>query len=133
MYGDHISLFTLMMAVSMIFYTKVNSQMTSGMGGDAGGAMASQMKIMTYLMPVMMLFFFNSYAAGLSLYYLIANVITIGQQYAIRKWIVDEDKLHAKIQANKTKKKKKKSGFAAKLEQRMKDAQSIQQQKKKGK
>lgn len=130
MYGDHISLFTLMMAISMIFYTKVNSQMTAGMGGDAGGAMASQMKIMTYMMPVMMLFFFNSYAAGLSLYYLIANVITIGQQYAIRKWIVDEDKLHAKIQANKTKKKKK-SGFAAKLEQRMKDAQSMQKGKKK--
>jgi len=130
MYGDHISLFTLMMAVSMIFYTKVNSQMTAGMGGDDGGMMASQMKIMTYLMPVMMLFFFNSYAAGLSFYYLIANVITIAQQYAIRKWIVDEDKLHAKIQANKTKKKKK-SGFAAKLEQRMKDAQAMQQKNKK--
>ena len=130
MYGDHISLFTLMMAISMIFYTKVNSQMTSGMGGDAGGAMASQMKMMTYLMPVMMLFFFNSYAAGLSLYYLIANVITIGQQFAIRKWIVDEDKLRAKIQANKTKKKKK-SGFAAKIEKRMKDAQAMQAQQKK--
>ncbi len=130
MYGDHISLFTLMMAVSMIFYTKVNSQMTAGMGGDAGGAMASQMKIMTYLMPIMMLFFFNSYAAGLSFYYLIANVITIFQQFAIRKWIVDEDKLRAKIQANKTKKKKK-SGFASKLEKRMKDAQAMQQQRKK--
>ena len=132
MYGDHISLFTLMMAISMIFYTKVNSQMTAGMGGDSGGAMASQMKIMTYLMPVMMLFFFNSYAAGLSLYYLIANVITIGQQFAIRKWIVDEDKLRAKIQANKTKKKKK-SGFAAKIEKRMKDAQAMQAQQKKKK
>ena len=130
MYGDHISLFTLLMAISMIFYTKANSQMTAGMGGDAGGAMASQMKMMTYLMPVMMLFFFNSYAAGLSLYYLIANVITIGQQFVIRKWIVDEDKLRAKIQANKTKKKKK-SGFAAKIEKRMKDAQAMQAQQKK--
>lgn len=131
MYGDHISLFTLMMAVSMIFYTKANSQMTQGMGGDAGGAMASQMKMMTYLMPIMMLFFFNSYAAGLSFYYLIANVITIAQQFIIRKWIVDEDKLHAKIQANKTKKKKKKGGFAAKLEKRMKDAQELQAKRKK--
>ena len=129
MYGDHISLFTLLMAISMIFYTKANSQMTTGMGGDAGGAMAAQMKMMTYLMPIMMLFFFNSYAAGLSLYYLIANIITIGQQYAIRTWIVDEDKLRAKIQANKTKKKKK-SGFAAKLEKRMKDAQALQEQRK---
>lgn len=128
MYGDHVSLFTLLMAISMIFYTRVNSQMTSGM--DTGGAMASQMKIMTYLMPVMMLFFFNSYAAGLSLYYLIANCITIAQQFVIRKWIVDEDKVRAKIQANKTKKKKK-SGFAAKLEQRMKDAQEMQQKRKK--
>lgn len=83
-------------------------------------------------MPVMMLVFFNKYAAGLSLYYLIANVITIGQQYAIRKWIVDEDKLHAQLQANKTKKKKK-SGFSAKLEQRMKDAQKLQEQRKKKK
>jgi YidC/Oxa1 family membrane protein insertase len=131
-YGDHISLFTLLMAISMIFYTKVNSQMTAGMGGDAGGAMASQMKMMTYLMPIMMLFFFNSYAAGLSLYYLIANVITIGQQFAIKKWIVDEDKLRAKIQANKTKKKKK-SGFGAKIEKRMKDAQAMQAQQKKKK
>jgi YidC/Oxa1 family membrane protein insertase len=130
MYGDHISLFTLMMAVSMIFYTKSNSQMTAGMGGDAGGAMAAQMKMMTYLMPIMMLFFFNSYAAGLSLYYLIANLITIGQQYAIKTWIVDEAKLKAKIQANKTKKKKK-SGFGAKLEKRMKDAQALQEQRKK--
>lgn len=132
MYGDHISLFTLLMAISMIFYTKVNSQMTAGMGGDDGGMMASQMKIMTWMMPIMMLFFFNSYAAGLSLYYLIANVITIGQQYAIRTWIVDEDKLHAKLQANKTKKKKK-SGFSAKLQQRMADAQKLQEQRKKKK
>lgn len=132
MYGSHISLFTLLMAISMIFYTKVNSQMTAGMGGDSSGMMASQMKIMTYLMPVMMLFFFNNYAAGLSLYYLIANIITIGQQYAIRKWIVDEDKIHAQLQANKGKKKKK-SGFAAKLEQRMKDAQRLQEQRKKKK
>ena len=127
MYGDHISLFTLLMAISMIFYTRVNSQMTSGMGD---GAMASQMKIMTYLMPIMMLFFFNSYAAGLSLYYLIANCITIGQQFVIRKWIVDEDKLRTKIQANKTKVKKK-SGFAARLEKRMKEAQELQNQRKK--
>lgn len=127
-YGDHVSLFTLMMAVSMIFYTKANSQMTSGAGMD--GMMASQMKIMTYMMPIMMLFFFNSYAAGLSLYYLIANLITIGQQYAIKKWFIDEDKIHAQIQANKTKKKKK-SGFAAKLEQRMKEAQELQQKRRK--
>ena len=129
-YGAHVSLFTLLMAISMIFYTKANSQMTAGAGME--GAMAAQMKIMMYLMPVMMLFFFNSYASGLSYYYLVANMMTIGQQYAIKKWFIDEDKLLAKIQANKTKVKKK-SGFAAKLEARMKEAQKLQEQRKKKK
>lgn len=129
-YGDHVSLFTLLMAISMIFYTKANSQMTSGAGMD--GMMASQMKIMTYLMPVMMLFFFNSYAAGLSFYYLIANIVTIAQQWIIRKWIVDEDKILSKLEANKAKPIKK-SGFAAKLEQKMKEAQALQQSKNKRK
>ncbi|GAB4249207.1 MAG: membrane protein insertase YidC [Vicingaceae bacterium] len=132
-YGSHVSLFTLLMAISMIFYTKVNNQMTSGAGME--GAMASQMKIMTWLMPIMMLFFFNSYAAGLSYYYLIANMITIFQQFAIRKWIVDEDKVRAKIEAYKVsnKSKKKKSGFASRLEQRLKEQQELRakQQKKK--
>jgi len=127
-YGAHVSLFTLLMAISMIFYTKANSQMTSGAGME--GAMAAQMKIMMYLMPIMMLFFFNSYASGLSYYYLVANMMTIGQQYAIKKWFIDEDKLLAKIQANKTKVKKK-SGFAAKLEARMKEAQKLQEKRKK--
>lgn len=83
-------------------------------------------------MPVMMLFFFNSYAAGLSFYYLIANVITIAQQWVIRKWIVDEKKVLAKLESNKAKPVKK-SGFAAKLEQKMKEAQTIQQNKNKKK
>tara|TARA_R110001592_G_scaffold133422_2_gene348673 strand:+ start:1018 stop:2952 length:1935 start_codon:yes stop_codon:yes gene_type:complete len=126
-YGDHISLFTLLMAISMIFYTKANSQMTAG---AMEGPMAGQMKMMTYLMPILMLFFFNSYAAGLSFYYLIANVITILQQWVIRKWIVDEDKIHAKLQSNKVKPKKK-SGFAAKLESKMKEAQQLQDKRKK--
>ncbi|TXB65783.1 membrane protein insertase YidC [Vicingus serpentipes] len=127
MYGDHVSLFTLLMAISMIFYTKANSQMTAG---AMEGPMAGQMKMMTYLMPIMMLFFFNSYAAGLSFYYLIANIITILQQWVIRKWIVDEDKILAKLQSNKVKPKKK-SGFAAKLEAKMKEAQQLQERKKK--
>ncbi|MCB9361595.1 MAG: membrane protein insertase YidC [Flavobacteriales bacterium] len=127
MYGDHVSLFTLLMAISMIFYTKANSQMTAG---AMEGPMAGQMKIMTYLMPIMMLFFFNSYAAGLSFYYLVANVITILQQWVIRKWIVDEEKILAKIQLNKIKPKKK-SGFAAKLEAKMKEAQQLQDKRKK--
>ena len=83
-------------------------------------------------MPIMMLFFFNSYASGLSYYYLIANMMTIGQQFVIKKYIIDEEKLLAKIQANKAKPKKK-SGFAAKLEARMKEAQKLQEQRRKKK
>jgi YidC/Oxa1 family membrane protein insertase len=89
-YGDHVSLFTLLMAISMIFYTKANSQMTAGAGMD--GMMAQQMKIMMYLMPVMMLFFFNSYSAGLSYYYLIANVITIAQQWLLKNTLLTSRK-----------------------------------------
>ena len=77
-------------------------------------------------MPVMMLFFFNSYSAGLSYYYLIANVITIAQQWIIKEYIVDEKKVLAKLESHKAKPVKK-SGFAAKLEQKMKEAQTIQQ------
>lgn len=80
-------------------------------------------------MPVMMLFFFNSYSAGLSYYYLIANVITIAQQWVIKEYIVDEQKVLAKLESNKAKPLKK-SGFAAKLEQKMKEAQALQAQNK---
>ncbi|HCQ30248.1 MAG TPA: membrane protein insertase YidC [Flavobacteriales bacterium] len=114
MYGDHVSLFTLLMAISMIFYTRVNNQMTQGAAME--GPMQAQMKLMTWLMPIMMLVFFNSYAAGLSLYYLVANIITILQQIIIRKYIVDEEKIHRQIQMNKQKPKKK-SKFAQRLEE----------------
>lgn len=114
-YGDHISLFTLLMAISMVFYTRLNSQM--GMGA-AQGPMAGQMKTMMYLMPVMMLFFFNNYASGLSYYYFLANLITIGQTLLIRKVFINEDKIRAKIEENKKKPKaKKKSSFQKRLEE----------------
>jgi len=118
-YGDHVSLFTLLMAISMVFYTRINS---GQMGMDAGGGgasemMATQMKIMMYLMPVMMLFFFNNYSSGLSYYYFIANVISMLQMLAIKKWFVNEDKIHQKIQLNKAKpKNQKKSKFQKRLE-----------------
>ncbi|MEQ9064985.1 MAG: membrane protein insertase YidC [Vicingaceae bacterium] len=118
-YGDHVSLFTLLMAISMVFYTRINS---GQMGMDTGGAgsemMATQMKIMMYLMPIMMLFFFNSYSSGLSYYYFIANVISMGQMLAIKNWIIDEDKIHAQIQMNKAKpQSQKKSRFQKRLEE----------------
>jgi YidC/Oxa1 family membrane protein insertase len=118
-YGDHISGFTILMAVSMIFYTRNNSQMS--MGGGMGGAQESQMKIMMWMMPVMMAVFLNSFAAGLTLYYFTANMVTMGQQFIIKKLLIDEDKIHAKLQAHKTKPKEK--GMFAKQLDKMTDVQ----------
>lgn len=123
-YGDHVSLFTLLMALSLFFYTRINQQMTPQSGNSQ---MAQQMKIIQYIMPFMMLFWFNSYASGLSYYYFLANVISFGQQYAIRSFI-DEDAIHAKLQENK-KKDKPKSKFSQRLESMMKEQQA--QKKKK--
>lgn len=108
-YGDHVSLFTLLMTVSTIIYTKMNSQMMSG------GTQMPGMKLMMYLMPIMFLGIFNNYSSALSYYYFLANVITFGQMFIIRRF-VDEDKLRAKLQANKQKPVKK-SKFQQRLEE----------------
>lgn len=110
-YGDHVSLFTLLMTVSTLIYTKMNMQMTA--------ATNPQMKWMMYLMPILFLGFFNSYSAGLSYYYFLSNVFGFGQQFLFKAF-VDEDKIHAQIQENK-KKPVKKSSFQARLEQMAKE------------
>ena len=107
-YGDHVSLFTLLMTISTVFYTKMNNQMMAGANQQPG------MKFVMYAMPVMFLGFFNNFAAGLSYYYLLANLITFLQMYLFRKFI-NEDKIHARIQENK-KKPVKVSGFQKRLE-----------------
>lgn len=121
-YGDHVSLFTLLMTVSTLIYTRMNNQI-SGMTG--------QMKYIGYIMPIIFLGFFNKYAAGLSYYYFLSNMITFGQQWAIRK-LVNDDKIHGMIQENK-KKPVKKSKFAERLENMAKQQQQAQQQNKKRK
>ena len=93
--------------------------------------MAKIMKIMIYVSPVMMLIFFNSYGAGLSLYNFISNLITIGIMFVIKEYIVDSDKIHAQIQANKLKEPKKKSGFQQKLQKIMEEAEAQKAQQKK--
>ena len=108
-YGDHVSLFALLMTISSILYTRVNNQMMSGTQQQMPG-----MKTMMYLMPVMFLFWFNDYSSGLSYYYLLANLITFAQIFLIRRTI-DEKKLRLKIEANK-KRTRKKSGFQKRLE-----------------
>jgi len=110
-YGDHISLFTLLMTVSTVIYTKVNNQLMGGQQQMPG------MKFMMYAMPVMFLGFFNNFAAGLSYYYFLANMLTFLQMWIIRK-SVNEEKIHAKIQENKKRPDtKKKSGFQQRLEE----------------
>ncbi len=109
-YGNHVSLFTLLMTVSTLLITKVNSssQMTN-----------PQMKWMMYLMPIIFLGVFNGYSAGLSYYYFLANTISIGQQFLFRSF-VNEGEIHRKIQENK-KKPVKKSKFQQRLEKMAKD------------
>jgi len=108
-YGDHVSLFALLMTISSIIYTRVNDQMMGSTQQQMPG-----MKVMMYLMPVMFLFWFNDYSSGLSYYYLLANLLTFAQIYLIRS-TNDEKKLHAQIEANR-KKTVKKSGFQKRLE-----------------
>jgi YidC/Oxa1 family membrane protein insertase len=98
LYGDHISLFTILMTVSTIIYTKMNSSMT---GQDDNPQMQS-LKYMMYLMPIMFMFMFNSYASGLSYYYFLANILTFAIQYCM-KFFVDEKALHLQIEENKKK------------------------------
>jgi YidC/Oxa1 family membrane protein insertase len=122
-YGDHVSLFTLLMTVSTIIYTKLNNDMT-GQSNQMPG-----MKTMMYMMPIMFLGFFNNYSAGLSYYYFLANIITFTQMFIFRK-LIDEDKVRAKIQMKKkSTKPKKKSGFQKRLEEMAKQ-QGVQVPKK---
>ena len=120
-FGNHVSLFCLLMTVTNIVFTKVNMAQTTTVD-QPGGAM---MKWMMYLMPLMFLFMFNSYASGLSYYYFISTLISILQTYAIRGF-VDEKKilaqLHAK-RANNSKKPVKKSGFMDRLEKMQREQQ----------
>ncbi len=116
MYGDHVSLFTLLMALSTVFYTMINQQQMPTQQG------MPNMKVIMYLFPVMMLFFLNSFSAGLSYYYLLANIISILQMTLLKKWFVDEDKLRAQLLLNmKTPRKK------GRWQQRLEDIQKQQQ------
>ncbi len=121
-YGDHVSLFTILMTVSTIFYTKLNSQMMGSSSQMPG------MKTMMYFMPVMLMGIFNNFASGLSYYYFLANVLTFGQMFLFRSF-VDEKALHQKIEENK-KKPVKKSKWQARMESLAKQ-QEAQKRKKK--
>lgn len=117
-YGDHVSLFPLLASIAIFVYSK----MTMGQQMQPTQPGMPNMKFMIYLMPIMMLFFFNNYASGLSLYYLISNLITIGIMLVIKNYIIDEEKIFIQIEENK-KKPKKQSRFQRKMEEIMEQAE----------
>lgn len=121
-YGDHVSLFCLLMTISTILYTYLNNKMMANTQTDQ---QMKSMKIMMYIFPIMMLGIFNDYSAGLSYYYLLVNLITFAQMYLFR-FFINEDKLRKKIERNK-KKPVKKSGFQKRLEEAQKNALKQQQ------
>jgi YidC/Oxa1 family membrane protein insertase len=123
-YGNHVSLFTILMTISTLVLTWYNNQTTT---------VAGPMQSMSYIMPVVFMFILNSLPAGLSFYYLISNIVSIVQQQVIKRF-VNEEKLRSKLEANKVKNaNKKKTGFAARLEEAMRVAQEAQKDKEKGK
>ena len=126
-YGDHVSLFALLMAVSLFGYSWFNYQQTA----SSQPQMAGMKFMMVYMMPIMMLFWFNSYSSGLCYYYLLSNLFTIGQTLVIRR-MVDDQKIHAIMQANAAKKSKgKKSKFQQRYEELMRQQEAQQRAKKK--
>jgi YidC/Oxa1 family membrane protein insertase len=118
MYGDHVSLFTLLMTVTTMLSMRWNNQATAGTSQMPG------MKTMMYIMPVMFMFILNNFSAGLTYYYFLANVITLGQNLLFKRFI-DEEKIMKKINARKNKPAKK-SKFAQRLEAIQKQQQQHQ-------
>jgi YidC/Oxa1 family membrane protein insertase len=125
-YGDHVSLFPILASIAIFIYM----MMTTGQSMQAQQQPGMpNMKFLMYISPLFMLVFFNNYASGLSLYYFTSNLITIGIMLVIKNVILDEDKIHAKIQENK-KKPKKQSRFQRKMAEMMEQAE--QQKKNQG-
>lgn len=125
-YGDHISLFPILASIAIFFYMRMTTgqQMASQAPPQEGMPdMSKMMKYMMYFSPLMMLFFFNNYASGLSLYYFVSNLITIGIMLVIKNYIIDNDKIHAQIEENK-KKPKKQNRFQKKMQEMMEQAEA---------
>lgn len=126
-YGNHVSLFPILASVAIFIYMTMTTGQNMQQAQQPG---MPNMKFIMYLSPLFMLVFFNNYASGLSLYYFISNLITIGIMLVIKHVIVDEKKIHAKIEQKK-KKPKKKGKFARKFQDIMEQAEEQQKQNKK--
>ena len=124
LYGDHVSLFAILMAVSMYFYSKMNmDQMPSS------NEMAGMRTMQLYFMPIFLLVLCNNFSSGLSYYYMLSNLFTIVQTWVIRKYFVDEKKLYAQLQAKAANSKApKKSKFQQRLDEMYRQQQELQRQ-----
>lgn len=123
-FGNHISLFCLLMTVTNIMYTRITMQ------NQAGSSSMPGMKWMMYLMPIMFLVFFNNYASGLSYYYFLSLLITIVQTYVFQHFVVNEDKVRQAMLEN-AKKPRKKSGLMARLEEAQRKQQALLREQEK--
>ncbi len=132
LYGDHVSLFPILASVAIFFYMKMTTgdQAMQTPPQEGMPDMSKIMKVMIYVSPIMMLFFFNSYGSGMSLYYFMSNLITIGIMLVIKYYIIDNDKIHAQIQENKTKPKSE-SKFQKKMREMMEQAEAQKAAQKK--
>lgn len=124
--GSHISLFTILWAITTLLYTYYNSKHMDMSANPA-------MKYMQYIMPVMFLGFFNSYASGLTAYLLFSNTFNIAQTLITKNYIIDQEKLNRELNAYKAKPKKKKTGFRARLQEAMEEQQRMKDQQEKNK
>lgn len=121
--GQHLSIFCVLMTISSIMYIRMNMQNSAQMVGP--------MKTIQYITPVFFLFFLNSSPAGLTYYYFVSNLTTFGQQMLIRRFFINDEEIHKKIQENKAKPAKPKSGFSKRLEDAMKQSQAMRDAKEK--
>lgn len=127
-FGNHISAFTLIWVATTLWYTWYSMKQM-----DTGAMQNDQMKIMKYMqyfMPVMFMFFFNSFASGLTLYLCFSNILNIGQTVVTKRYLIDHEKINAQLERNRQKPKKE-SGFRARLEQAVKEQQRIQEERNK--
>lgn len=125
-YGDHVSLFALLMAVVFFIFSYMNYQQSA----SSQPQMAGMKFMMVYMMPVMMLLWFNDYSSGLCYYYLLSNLITIIQTIAIRR-LIDDNKIHALVHSNMAKNTNgKKSRFQQKYEELMRQQEQMQRQQR---
>ena len=133
LYGDHVSLFPILAAISIFFFMKMTTgqQMASQPKPQDGMPdMAKIMKYMIYFAPIMMMVFFNNYSSGLSLYYFISNLLSIAIMFTIKNYILDEQKIRQQIQFNKSQPNKPPSRFQRRMQAIMEEAERQKKNKK---